>query len=88
MKNEFNALDHYISFIKTPEGVSVNQPELNARLDNISHLLTMYKKGTQKKITKHRKDKTTRNIQEGLPFTLEQMKLQYEDPNLVKKVSI
>jgi len=35
--------------------------------------------GTHKRINKERNEKTTRNIQEGLPFTIADVKRQTED---------
>jgi len=43
--------------------------------------------GTHKKINKERNEKTTRNIQEGLPFTIQDVKRQIEDDALLKTVS-
>ena len=83
MKNVYNSVEHYLTFLKTAKGVTVEQPQLKQRLDNISGLLEVYKKGAQKKIGKERQQKTCRNVQEGLPFTIDEMKIQVEDPNLV-----
>ena len=46
-----------------------------------------FQEGTLKRINKDRNAKTTRNIQEGLPFTTEDVKRQTEDPELIKVVS-
>jgi len=46
-----------------------------------------WQEGTLKKINKDRNEKTTRNIQEGLPFTITEVKRQTEDPKLVAAVS-
>ena len=47
----------------------------------------MLQEGTSKKVNKDRNAKTTRNIQEGLPFTTGEVKRQTEDASLVKAVS-
>jgi len=47
----------------------------------------MLQEGTLKKVNKDRNAKTTRNIQEGLPFTIDEVKRQTEEPSLVKAVS-
>jgi len=47
----------------------------------------IFQEGTLKRINKDRNAKTTRNIQEGLPFTIEDVKRQTEDPELIKVVS-
>lgn len=88
MKNEYNALEHFISFLLTPKGVNVNHPELKRKLDNILGLVAMYKKGAQKKITQDRNSKTTRNLQEGLPFSLGEMRMQTTDEKLLKRVRL
>jgi len=44
--------------------------------------------GTLKKINKDRNAKTTRNIQEGLPFTIDDVKRQTEDATVLEAVSI
>jgi len=42
--------------------------------------------GNLKKINKDRNAKTTKNIQEGLPFTISDVKRQTDDPELVAAV--
>ena len=42
--------------------------------------------GNLKKINKDRNAKTTRNIQEGLPFDITHVKRQTDDPELVAAV--
>jgi hypothetical protein len=87
MKNQYHALEHYVLFLSTSKGVtSVSHPFLRDKLDSIISLLSVFKKRAMKKITKERNLKTTRNIQEGIPFELAEMKQQYEDANLLKKV--
>jgi len=44
--------------------------------------------GTLKKINKDRNRKTTRNIQQGLPHNIEDIKQQTEDPHVLATVSI
>lgn len=87
MKNQYHALEHYVSFLTSVKGVSsVSHPALKSKLDSIVGLLAVFKKRAMKKITKERNQKTTRNLQEGIPFELDEMKKQYEDANLLKKV--
>ena len=43
--------------------------------------------GTLKKINKERNAKTMRNIQQGLPFTIEDVKKQTEDAKVLEAVS-
>jgi len=50
-------------------------------------LLCVMQEGTLKKINKNRNEKTTRNTQEGLPFTIDDVKRQMEDPALLAAVS-
>jgi len=40
-----------------------------------------------KRINKDRNAKTTRNIQDGLPFNIDDVKRQTEDPKLLAAVS-
>ena len=44
--------------------------------------------GTLKHINKDRNQKTTRNIQLGLRFTIDEVKRQTEDPKVLKAVSV
>jgi len=46
----------------------------------------MFQEGTQKKINKDRNMKTTRNIQEGLPFTINDVTQPTSDPKLLATV--
>jgi len=46
-----------------------------------------FQEGTLKKINKDRNAKTLRNVQEGLPFTIDDVKRQTEDPKLLATVS-
>jgi len=50
-------------------------------------MLCDMQEGTLKKINKERNAKTTRNIQQGLPFTIDDVKRQTEDPKLMEAVS-
>jgi len=43
--------------------------------------------GTLKKINKERNAKTTRNIQQGLPFSIDDVKKQTEDEKVLEAVS-
>lgn len=43
--------------------------------------------GTLKLINKDRNRKTTANIQQGLPFTIAEVKRQTEDPKLLEAVN-
>lgn len=45
-----------------------------------------FQEGTLKKINMERNRKTTRNLTDGLPFTLEDVEMQYSDVNLKRKV--
>jgi len=42
--------------------------------------------GTLKQINKDRNKKTTHNIQQGLPFTIDEVKRQTEDTKLLEAV--
>lgn len=54
----------------------------------IAAIIFVYiKEGTLKKINKDRNEKTTRNIQEGLPFDIDDVKRQTEDKKLLEAVS-
>jgi len=44
--------------------------------------------GTLKQINKDRNQKTTRNIQEGLPFDINDVKKQTEDAKLLEAVGV
>lgn len=44
--------------------------------------------GTLKQINKDRNQKTTRNIQEGLPFDINDVKKQTEDAKLLRAVGV
>jgi len=44
--------------------------------------------GTLKKINKDRNEKTTRNVQQGLPFSIDDVKRQTEDSAVLQAVSI
>lgn len=69
------------------KGVSaVSMPLLRSKVDDITGLLAIWKKRIMKKITKDRNLKTTRNLQEGIPFGLDEMRKQHEDATLIKKV--
>jgi len=50
-------------------------------------LLCDMQEGTLKKINKERNAKTTRNIQQGLPFSIDDVKKQTEDEKVLEAVS-
>ena len=86
IKNELNAAQHFVTFLKRSMNLAVVNPILNGSLDNIKDVLTTFQEGTLKKINQDHNKKTTRNIQEGLPFTLDDVRQQTEDVQLLKRV--
>ena len=86
IKNELNAAIQFIKFAKRSRNMALTDPAMNATLDNISDILTTILEGTLRKINKDRNNKTTTNIQEGLPFTVEYVKRQTQDERLVETV--
>lgn len=50
-------------------------------------MMSLVQEGTNKKINRDRNQKTTRNIQEGLPHSIDDVKRQTEDKQLLKAVS-
>jgi len=65
----------------------VTDPAFNATLENTKDIVATFQEGTLKKINKDRNRKTTVNIQEGLPFSISDVRRQTEDPALVARVS-
>lgn len=82
MKNELNAAISFIKFLR------LSYPQLKQSLEGASDLISHIKSGTLKKINEDRNRKTTANIQNGLPFTLADVRSQTEDPKLLERVSI
>ena len=85
IKNEVNAAIHFVTFLKRSLNLAVNNPALNGSLENVKDIT--FQEGTLTKINADRNKKTTVNIQEGLPFTLEDVRRQKEDSQLLKRVS-
>jgi len=54
--------------------------------DDEHNISLCVQEGTLKKINKDMNEKTTRNIQEGLPFTIENVKKQTESKKLLDSV--
>jgi hypothetical protein len=52
----------------------------------VDDVVSTFQEGALKKINKDRNAKTTRNIQEGIPFTMADVTRQVEDEKLVKRV--
>jgi len=50
-------------------------------------MMSVVQERTNKKINRDRNQKTTRNIQEGLPHNIDDVKRQTEDKQLLKAVS-
>lgn len=87
LKNELNAILHFLKFAKMSKNLAVTDPVLRTSLDGVRDVVSMFQEGILKKINLDRNAKTTRNLQEGLPFDVEQVRRQYEDEALVTKVT-
>jgi hypothetical protein len=60
---------------------------MNATLENTKDVINQFQEETLKKINKDRNEKSVRNIQDGLPYCLEDVRTQFEDPSLMSEVS-
>jgi len=87
LKNELNAALHFKKFVKHSRSLAVTDAAFNATMENTKDIISMYQEGTLKLINKDRNRKTTLNIQEGLPFTGDDVNRQTEDAKLVAAVS-
>lgn len=88
LKNEYNALLHFIKFAKRTRNMATTNLTLNSSLDNLHDIMMTFLEGAQKKICKDRNLKTTANIQNGLPHTVSDVLMQFQDVNLLKRVSM
>jgi hypothetical protein len=87
LKNELNAAIQFVKFAKRSRNLAVTNPSLNGTLENVKDMLSTFQEGTLKKINLDRNKKTTRNVQEGLPFRLDDLRCQTEDKKLLAAVS-
>jgi len=88
MKTELNAILHFIKFIKRTRNLAVTDPTFNSALENTTDIVTTFQERTMNKINKDRNYlKATVNIQEALPFTINDVRRQTEDATLVSRVS-
>ena len=62
MKNELNAILHFINFIRRTRKLAVTDPAFNSTLDNTHAIVTTFQEGTLKKMNMDRNRKTTVNI--------------------------
>jgi len=81
-----NAALHFIKFAPHTKNLIVTDPSFNGTLANTKELVSTFQEGTFKKMNKDRNAKTTRNIQKGLQFTIDDVKRQTEDGKLVTDV--
>jgi hypothetical protein len=86
MKNEINAVIKFISFVQRTKNLGVSDPAMNASLSNARDVLQVVQEGNLKKVNNARNMKTVRNCQEGLPFTINDVREQYQNANLLKRV--
>lgn len=86
LKSDYNAVIHFIKHLKRSMNLAVTNPALSSSLENVRYVVLTYQEGTLKKIHKNRVQKTTRNLQEGTPFTLNDVKRQFEYEKLVNRV--
>ena len=87
LKNELSAAIHFLTFAKRSRNLAVTDPLMNATLENTKDVISQFQEGTLKKINKDRNEKSVRNIQDGLPYSLEDVRRQFEDPLLICEVS-
>ena len=72
-------ISFFISLLKHSKDLSVSDPNINIRLENVKDLLTTFQERTQKMMKLDRTKKTVKNIQQGLPFNIDAVTLCYEN---------
>jgi len=88
LKNELNAALHFITFLRRSRDLLSTDRPFYDSLENTKIILTTFQEGTLKRTNKDSNNKTTRNILEGLPFDIEDVKRQTEDEKLVADVEV
>ena len=88
VKNELNAVLHFIDYLKIAKNLAVNDHALYMSLENLKVHIHQTQKGTLKKINKDRQLKTARNVQKGIPYSVDDVKQQYAKESLMSKVGL
>ena len=86
VKNDLNAIIHFVKFLKLSRNLAATDPQMLLSLQNLVDSVERIQRGTLKKINLDRSKKTVRNIQEGLPFSVQDAERICNDPKLVKRV--
>jgi len=88
IKNEYASLQKFITFLTATRNLAVTDATLNGSLVNLSSVISTFQGAALRTINMDRNKKSTRNMQVGLPFRMEEVTKQFSDSALLAKVSL